>query len=127
MKRIIKLKLTVEDNLSIKKRLLLCLSENLSGTMIDSNKMTWIFQVAPYHVQYTCLHESLFAYTCDQNGDEVTIPNAIGEDGWKIFYNDPEQQIVDEFALRYGVEPIFQAMTWVFKSHSKLDWNRIEI
>jgi protein unc-13 len=62
-------------------------------------------------VQYTCLHESLFAYTCDQNGDEVTIPNAIGEDGWKIFYNDPEQQIVDEFALRYGVEPIFQAMT----------------
>ena len=41
-------------------------------------------KLAPYHVQYTCLHEHLFQLQCTDN-DEVRLPQAKGEDSWKVF------------------------------------------
>lgn len=67
-------------------------------------------KLAPYHVQYTCLHEHLFQLQCTDQ-DEVRLPQAKGEDSWKVFFDDIPQEIADEFAMRYGIEMIYQGMT----------------
>ena len=41
----------------------------------------------------------------------VLINLSQREDPWKVFFPQPALEIVNEFAMRYGIESIYQAVT----------------
>lgn len=63
-----------------------------------------------YCEQYKCLHNIIFSYIVDSGGQLGDMgKNKISDFG--NFFEGHAEEAVAEYALRYGVDPIFQALT----------------
>jgi len=58
-------------------------------------------KVAPYHLQYTCLHENLFHYLCERTGGQVQLPKAKGVRR-VLSFNQSINQSINISLLRHG-------------------------
>uniref|UniRef100_A0A914Y432 Uncharacterized protein n=1 Tax=Panagrolaimus superbus TaxID=310955 RepID=A0A914Y432_9BILA len=78
----------------------------LGQTIIDVRTLSGLMDV-----WYNLEKRTDKSASCIKGDDEVKLPEAKGDDAWKIYFDETGQEIVDEFAMRYGIESIYMAMT----------------
>ncbi|XP_065909991.1 protein unc-13 homolog A-like isoform X2 [Dysidea avara] len=65
----------------------------------------------PYYVQYTCLHSHLFNHMHLAEQRPLVPMDNCEASSWDVLLPEMAQDIDQEFALRYGIEPIYRIMT----------------
>jgi len=83
------------------------------GIVRDKSQIGKWKQCSHFPLPLTVL-QNLFHHVYNEENVSFKVLHSAGEDSWKIYFDGYAQDIVNEFSLRYGVEPIYQAMTCVY-------------
>lgn len=68
-------------------------------------------KVAPYHIQYTCLHENLFHYLCEENTGMVSSSSLVHYSGMRFLINSISLGEVATIEGRRSMEDLLRGNT----------------